>query len=1141
MISIQEPGMRKVYVVCCYLPHANSNVLLMRPEASTAERATARDDWFSTLQESINTHTADADVIVTGDFNARTRDKSETAELEWEDVHEAGIPIPEPLAQYKSQVQVLPVRKSADVILNDWGQALLNFCAEQRLVILNGRLPGDETGALTYKGLPQGSGLLDYFLSSTDICMRQNSRLNVSRFDELPIVPAFSCRFDHAPVCLTLTVRKSTQTRQGNLRNAVVGQAYKQYKWRPERQDQYVQILKHDVNVQTYLGRVHAAPTSSQASHMLGQAVAIAAEQVMPTRRARRAGRANLQRDASRHRRNPWFDEECKRLREMKILLQRQNPNSPEARVAAQVYWQRVRNVRRLYLEQEMAVKVASWFDNQKEFWSDYKGDKSNSGPFDVSEWSDYFEGLLARNQAPVYDGGSLASHTQFHASLFPRATEAQRLAAMRLNDPITHEEVRKAMQKMHDGKSAGVDGIPAEFFVHAFPTDDKSLHVLIPEITHTFNLVFGGEYPKEWAECAIIPVPKSNGDPTDKDDYRGIAVGNAVSKLYSTVLLLRMDDWAEREGNRARGQAGFRAGRCTADNVFILQHALEKAKKNGKPVFAAFIDFRKAYDSVNRDLLWQSLESMGVNGALLHSLKQMYAHVGMRVRVDGRLGKLFKANVGVKQGDPLSPLLFGLFIDRFEQYLLDKCPAGGTCMIAGLLLQSLLYADDLVLLAESASQLQKMLDCLHDFSNANHMTVNIDKSKVVVFNNLAKWAGTVLYVGAPLPVVKEFVYLGTCFYSACNARGNIRKNLKRRLIKAKAALNCMKQRCRQLDLHHVIIMCGLFDSLVKSVINFGCEGWGVYHMHSLTRGTVDWGSGGEAESLHRSFLTSIFHVRKSTTIAPLMNEARRSPIMHSWFKSIVGWWNRIVVRPETDLVKQALKANVEELAFGGRGVGQLATSSDACWASAFYSMMCHVQPVMEAGRNVLSFRQISMTDIMQSLHEHWQLSVWGQWVDRPADFVSVRLVPDADSDGFKKGTYRSWFGPGDIERHEGFAYHLQTPVLIKAVARFRMSSHDLNIEAMRHHPYRRPRSLRTCPCCNNNSREDEMHIFECDAYQDIRDDFADILEVHNNDNLDAYMLQTMNPGHNQHGWYRLANFLVRVMAKRTALLADAV
>ena len=58
-----------------------------------------------------------------------------------------------------------------------------------------------------------------------------------------------------------------------------------------------------------------------------------------------------------------------------------------------------------------------------------------------------------------------------------------------------------------------------------------------------------------------------------------------------------------------------------------------------------------------------------------------------------------------------------------------------------------------------------------------------------------------------------------------------------------------------QLDLHNIMIMCGLFDSLVRSVMNSGCEGWAVYHMHTLTSDTAAWGSGGQAEMLHRSFL----------------------------------------------------------------------------------------------------------------------------------------------------------------------------------------------------------------------------------------------------------------------------------------------
>ena len=79
------------------------------------------------------------------------------------------------------------------------------------------------------------------------------------------------------------------------------------------------------------------------------------------------------------------------------------------------------------------------------------------------------------------------------------------------MNDTLHKDEVREAMRKMHDGKSAGVDGLPAEVLCACIPTDDKSLHVLLPERTHT-SMIFGGDYPKEWAECALIPVPKSNG-----------------------------------------------------------------------------------------------------------------------------------------------------------------------------------------------------------------------------------------------------------------------------------------------------------------------------------------------------------------------------------------------------------------------------------------------------------------------------------------------------------------------------------------------------------------------------------------------------------------------------------------------------
>ena len=98
--------------------------------------------------------------------------------------------------------------------------------------------------------------------------------------------------------------------------------------------------------------------------------------------------------------------------------------------------------------------------------------------------------------------------------------------------------------------------------------------------------------------------VLKPKGDARVKDDYRGIAIGTALSKLYSMVLMARTDAWAEREGRRARGQAGFPNCRSTTDLHFVLQHVLERNRISKQRTYCAFIDFKKAYDSVNRELL---------------------------------------------------------------------------------------------------------------------------------------------------------------------------------------------------------------------------------------------------------------------------------------------------------------------------------------------------------------------------------------------------------------------------------------------------------------------------------------------------------------------------------------------------------
>ena len=135
------------------------------------------------------------------------------------------------------------------------------------------------------------------------------------------------------------------------------------------------------------------------------------------------------------------------------------------------------------------------------------------------------------------------------------------------------------------------------------------------------------GHYPKSWS-LGIIHVIHKAGDIDDTNNYRGITVGTALSKVYAMVLNTRMSGWAERHNVRAVGQAGFRKDFRTTDQHFVLQALKDRYKANNKKLFCCFVDFKKAFDLVNRSLLWHRLRLMGITGNILTTIQSMYANV---------------------------------------------------------------------------------------------------------------------------------------------------------------------------------------------------------------------------------------------------------------------------------------------------------------------------------------------------------------------------------------------------------------------------------------------------------------------------------------------------------------------------------
>ena len=131
-------------------------------------------------------------------------------------------------------------------------------------------------------------------------------------------------------------------------------------------------------------------------------------------------------------------------------------------------------------------------------------------------------------------------------------------------------------MRLLRRGKAAGVEGLPPEFVKEAWVEGGggPAGNVLVQPVVHLFNRVIQEGYPEGWRLGAICPVPKKAGA-TEMDEHRGIVVGPVLAKLYSLVLLGRLDEWAERYGVRAKAQFGFRRGRGTDDGAFVLNHVI--------------------------------------------------------------------------------------------------------------------------------------------------------------------------------------------------------------------------------------------------------------------------------------------------------------------------------------------------------------------------------------------------------------------------------------------------------------------------------------------------------------------------------------------------------------------------------------
>lgn len=394
----------------------------------------------------------------------------------------------------------------------------------------------------------------------------------------------------------------------------------------------------------------------------------------------------------------------------------------------------RRRNVVKLKIKEE---KKKSWRDfgeeitntqriNNRKFWTQIKRlrgsrkkeikaikDKNNQLQTEVEQildiWRDYYVDKFHR------------LHLEEDANLEERETE---------HHEITREEVEEVIQNIKIGKASGEDGIAPEFIKCLGESGIDWIWKIIKEVWEKKQI------PREWENNLIIPIHKK-GEQTQCENYRAICLAQTSYKLYTKILEKRLRQCLEQ--SLEEEQAAFRPERQTNDNIFIVRNLIERTIEKGEEMFLIFIDLKSAFDTVIRREVWTILEEMKIPKGLTQAIRSTYDIVRARIQIAGQTSEEFLMDKGIKQGDSLSPLLFILIMDKIVKNIKRQGEHLNTVIgyrnMEPVKMSSLLYADDVVLIANSKSKTQKLMNVWTSEIEKMKMEVNINKTKVMIIN----------------------------------------------------------------------------------------------------------------------------------------------------------------------------------------------------------------------------------------------------------------------------------------------------------------------------------------------------------------------------------------------------------------------
>lgn len=1057
-------------------------------------------------------------VIIMGDMNIRV------GGLSW-DVPDVGTPLPpflqsEALLPAEADLEGIPrSRTTMDMAVPnaDAAQRFVEGLCSARLVMLNGRAPVPAASAMHGVAHPSNDALTCHAQggpggSVVDLALVSRGLFSkVSSLEVLPFKPCISR--DHSALVLHMELSPSNVAPPG-------GRVRRQPVCRPER-DRYATALAN---------HAHCFQALLESWQQSGVTVAEAHSQF--TNLMRRVSRASEGSDteviAARRGDQPWFDADCHAA---KATLQQacvQVHNSRGGRfgggevdpgalaalqAARRTYKALIASKREAYRIRQQVDMIKAYFSrSQRDYWRVLFGRKPTTCPIaDVAEWTEWFSSLLGA-QPPAADLTEAQQNLKQQLYQACRRLSQDEMAV--LNEPLTVDEVASAM-RLAPGRAADLQGLTGEAVrVAAEKPEEEEEFVCRPFVEcmqWLLQLLLDGSPPPDvMCTSKLAPVPKSGQAqaPSDKNMYRGVSVSEVVAKVWDRVMYKRFDGVVEGNSLRAPTQCGFRAEHGTIDALFTMQHLIDKSRASHSPLYVVFVDFKKAFDLVQRDLLIERCRELGVHGAFLQCLIQLYDRVLLRVSVDGDTGEAFATHMGTKQGSELSPLMFGLFIELLHELIKLQAPGAGP-LLSTMRVPDILYADDCALIGQSTSDCQQLLNILDAFCQLFGMQVNLapHKTCAVVFRPATMEVPPdchFTFQGQDVPMQDTYIYLGVLLH----ATQGLARAPPALAASGRRALQAMLGQLRRAFLSQFDIRCRMFDILVEPVMSYGCHVWGpaVFHNRLASRDRPVFMS--EAEKVHLHFLRMMTGTGKSC-VDVMLRDMHRAPVMHHWVVLAARLWTKLAAMP-LDQPSMAREAWLSDIALmrGSETGGRMYTK---CWSYRLLHTLQQIGAISAADWNAsadltaLQFEEGHVKSCLAAcMHARWASVLLGD----------PRLAPSA---GLEKVVHANWVyvvSP-DVDctdRHSAPPHMvLCMPTKhLRVLAQLRLGWAHLQVELGRRQRHPVPRNERVCRvCCGVDSPaawrqhavtragahatalgvvEDLRHfLLECPAYDPIR------------------------------------------------------